>query len=163
MDVESIISSFTHPVIPPIRGMPGYPEIKRVHIMLNANASSIFSPLGNGTSGLLALTISLPQYFAVTGANWMPPANPGMVPLIPINADGAAIKIISDNHRDMLSQWKTYTTTDKALRQQLIGAIESLWLSGLTNRLTGYGNIPTKQILSFLYCNYGRITEADLV
>ena len=93
----------------------------------------------------------------------MPPANPGMVPLIPINADGAAIKIISDNHRNMLNQWKMCTSTDKALRQQLIGAIEHMWLSGLTNRLTGYGNVTTKQILSFLYRNYGRITEVDLV
>jgi hypothetical protein len=50
-----IIDGFPHPTIPPILGIPTYATIVDIHLKLNTNAASVYSSLGDGTHGLLAL------------------------------------------------------------------------------------------------------------
>jgi hypothetical protein len=56
--VDTIVDGFPHSTIPPVIGMPTFATIAKVNLKLNANAASVQSNLGDGTLGLLALTIS---------------------------------------------------------------------------------------------------------
>ena len=55
-----------------------------------------------------------------------------------------------------------YIATDKALKSQIIQALDDLYLKALTHRITGYANVSTRGILEHLYAAYGKMTPQDL-
>jgi hypothetical protein len=59
--------------------------------------------------------------------------------------------------------WKEYLSTDKALKQQLLAAIDDIYYRSLRNRITGYANVTTLTILRHLYDTYGNISPTDLI
>jgi hypothetical protein len=58
--------------------------------------------------------------------------------------------------------WSKYLATDKALKQQLLLAIDKMYYKTLRNQITGYATTTTLQILTHLYTAYGNITPANL-
>jgi len=55
-----------------------------------------------------------------------------------------------------------YIRTDKALKSQIILAVEDLYIKALKHRITGYANITTRAMLEHLYNSYGKMTPQDL-
>lgn len=161
-DVESIVDGFPHNTISPVIGMPTYATISEVNLRLNANAASVQSDHGDGTLGLLALTVTPAVYSTLTDTPFELPINPGPNPGIPANATGAQIEANTRAHKENLRIWREYIATDKALKQQLLAAIQEMYYKTLRHRITDYATISTKQILTHLYATYGNITPADL-
>jgi hypothetical protein len=62
MTTDKIVDGFPHPTICPVNRIPTYTTISEVNLRINANVASVQSNLGNGTLGLLALTISPTLY-----------------------------------------------------------------------------------------------------
>ena len=47
---------------------------------------------------------------------------------------------------------------DKALKAKIIQAVDDIYLKSLKNRITGYANISTRDMLDHLYAAYSKIT-----
>ena len=160
---DSIAEEFPHPSIPPILGVPTYTTIAELHLQLNANAASVYSSLGDGAHGLLPLTISLEVYNTLSAVPFVPPVNPGAQPDIPAGATGSQIAAITREHNENHCIWREYLVTNKALKQQLLAAVNATYYRTLRNRITGFATITTRQLLEHLYRTYGNITPADLI
>ena len=55
-----------------------------------------------------------------------------------------------------------YDATDKALKQLLIGAVDGIFISAVSDAHVAYANVTTLELLTHLYTTYGSITDADL-
>jgi hypothetical protein len=162
-DHDVIIDGFPHPTIPPILGIPTYTTIAEIHLKLNANAASVYSSLGDGAHGLLALTVSVAVYNTLSATAFVEPANPGPQPIIAAGATGPQIAAQTRAHTENHRLWKEYLATDKALKQQILAAIHETYYRTLRNRITGFATISTRQLIEHLYRTYGNITPADLI
>jgi hypothetical protein len=90
------------------------------------------------------------------------PLNPGPAATIPDALTGAQIANIRQDHDEMKALFVEYYATDKALKQQIIGAVDKLYLRTLNHRITGFANVTTRQMLVHLYTTFGRLTPADV-
>ena len=161
--VDDIRSGFPHPTIPPIDGEPTYQSIKKLHDLLKSNAASVPTNLGGGLHGHLGLTLAPILYVAVTGVNFNRPAHPGAGPVMP-NQNPTQAQILAAT-RQYNTDMKTFLEcerTDQALKQQLLGAVDPIYVESLRNMYTGYTAVPVLTILTHLYDNYGQITAMDL-
>jgi hypothetical protein len=62
---------------------------------------------------------------------FVPPANPGNIHVIAPNATTAQISTITRAHNTRITNFKEYLATNKALKQQVIGAINNMYLRRL--------------------------------
>ena len=161
--IDSIIDGFPHPTIPIIQGIPTYETLTELNIKLNANAASVYSDGGDGRNGLLILTVSATTYATVSQTPFVIPVNPGPAPIIPRGS--LEIEITEHNrHFNRRTQiWKEYQSTDKALKQMIIGAVDQMYLRTLRHRMTGFANVTTRQLLQHVYTTYGTISDTALL
>jgi hypothetical protein len=88
--------------------------------------------------------------------------NPGPATTFPDALTGAQIANIRQDQDELNALFVEYYATDKALKQQIIGAVDKLYLRTLNHRITGFANVTTQQILVHIYTTYGRLTPADV-
>jgi hypothetical protein len=157
-----VVEGFPFPTINPILGKPNYESITALHQQLNANAASVPSHLGNGALGLLYLTVSLAVYANLSAAPFVPPTNPGPRPIILDDAQGPHIANIRTKSVEATELCKQYITTDKALKQLLVGAVDEMIIRRLQTNYLGYLNVSAQQILDHMYAQHDRISSADL-
>ena len=129
---------------------------------MSTNAASIVSHLGNGLLGLLWLTVSDQVYNTLSALPFVPPPNPGPVPIIPANATGVIVTALTDTHNREAKLFHEFNNTDKALKQLLLGAVDDMFTRALKNRYIGYANVTTKALLAHLFTTYGTINGGDL-
>ena len=144
-------------------GEPTYKDIAKINLQLNVNAATVYSSRGNGRLGLLALTVTSEVYTLHSDQPFEPPANPGPTPEYPDNPMQHQIQLATQAHATSLKAWEEYKATDKALKQQLLSAISEQFYKALRNRIVGYTNITTLQILTHLCTTCGKITANDLM
>jgi hypothetical protein len=125
--VKKLVKSFPHPHIPAIEGPPNYETITEVTRLLNANAASIYSELGGGNYGHLALNISAASYATLSPIPFIAPANPGTTPVIPPLATATIIGQTVREHDESLRLWSQYHNVNAALKQQLISSISNIY------------------------------------
>jgi hypothetical protein len=162
--VESFIEGFPYSIIPPIEGLPTYESITDVTRLLNTNDASIHSELGDGQLGHLALTLSPAVYATLSAIPFVAPPNPGPVPvLVPSVGTTAQIQGIIRDHKELVRLWREYNHVDGALKkQQLIRAVDQLYIRTLQHRHTGFANVTTRQQIQHLLNTYGNITPTKL-
>jgi hypothetical protein len=79
------------------------------------------------------------------------------------NVTAAQISASTHTHNTRISNFKEYLATNKAMKQQVIGAINNMYLRTLRHCVTGFTNVTTgRQMLDHLYSSYGRPSLADL-
>ena len=159
---DRIIEGFPHPTITPIVGQPCFETITPLKLSLSTNATSVNSHLGNGALGLLWLTVSDAVYNTLSLIPFVAPLNPGPLAIIPVGSTQFQITSITETHRREAAIFKEFDNTDKALKQQLLGAVDDMFTRALKNRYIGYANVTTKQLLAHLFTSYGNITSGDL-
>ena len=93
---------------------------------------------------------------------FVPPANPGPIPVIPTTSTQFQISAITDGHKREARVCHEFNNTDKALKQQLLGAVDDIFTRALKNRYIGYVNVTTKELLNHLFTTYGKITGNNL-
>ena len=89
--IDSLIESFPYPTIPPIQGRPTHQSLQALTKLLYENAASVPSDNGGGNHGHLGVPMPQPTFNIVAGNPWVPPLNPGAVPVIPAGATQAMI------------------------------------------------------------------------
>jgi hypothetical protein len=159
---HAIVVGFSHPTIPSIVGIPTYNALKDLQLSLNANAASVRSNLGNGLLGLLALTVSPKVHDTLADKPFVVPINPGPTATFPGALTGAQIANIRQYHDELKALFIEYYATNKALKQQIIGAVNKLYLHTLNHHITGFANVTTRHMLVHLYTTHGRLTPADV-
>ena len=101
-------------------------------------------------------------YNNLSDTPFIEPANPGQVPIVPpgTNSSGAShIRRLFDEDPRVFRQ---YHNTNNALKSQLIASVDEMYIKALRNRITGYAQTTTKQLLQHLFDTYGRLTPQDL-
>ena len=152
---------FEQKLITRIHGEPSYDTIKRLHNELKANAGRVPSNLGGGMHGHLALVISPTQYAMISNTPFVRPAHPGPF-FYPPGTSDLNIRLLRDNHAEATRVFREVVGVDNALRAQIVEAVEPQFLTALRNRQTNAINLPTYQILQFLYDEYERVTPQML-
>jgi hypothetical protein len=142
--LSKIVDGFPHPTISSIVGIPTYDARKDLQLSLNADAAFVRSNLGNDLLGLLALTVSPKVHDTLAGEPFVMLINPGPTATFPGDAlTSAQIANIRQDHNKLKALFVEYYATDKALKQQIIGAVDKLYLRTLNHRLTGFANVTT--------------------
>ena len=162
--MEKITERFPHPTLTKIVGMPTFENLQHLRSQLSANAASIDSTLGNGQLGLLGLTITAAKYLLLSnGEAWTLPDKPDINPTIDI-VNSTAIQISETNrqHKILQDQWKEVNACDKALKKQLVEAVDNLYLRGLADDTLGYAQVTTLEMITNLVDKYTTITPAIL-
>jgi hypothetical protein len=144
--MDKLIANSPHLHVPPIIGQPTYATLAQLHIQLNATAALVHSNLGNGLLSLLQLTVSNAVYNTLSATPFIHPAvNPDITVIIPSSSIGAVIAKANPAHDATTALFKQYDLTDKALKQQIVGAIQVRLLNHL---YATYANIITYELLT---------------
>ena len=96
--------------------------------MLNTNTASVHSNRGNGQLGLIFLTLSGVVYAILSSTPFVPLVNPEQYPDMALGITGPQIAEIRRKHKEALNEFTIYNNTDKALKSQLIEAVEETYL-----------------------------------
>ena len=139
--IEQYIESFPHSTFPKQEGESSYEKIQATHKLAAANASSVETTRGGGQHGYLAIVLEPATYTTLTGATFMPPTNPGPVPIIAGNTRTAQVAAQENAHKEHLREYREYVKVSKAILQQTTSAFEDKYLKHLCHRLTGYNNV----------------------
>ena len=160
--VEKIKDAFPYSTIEPIVGQPGYETIKSTHLKLNANAASVISHLGNGRLGLLYLTVQQAVFNTLSAVVFPPPTNPGSTVTYLVGATHHIICAADVAYAAATRLFQKYDATYRALKQQLLGAVNDMFVRALLDPHVGYENVTTLQLLKHLYATYAQITDCNL-
>ena len=159
---DNIVESFPYLTITPIIGQPRYDTIAEGHLQLNDNAASVQSHLGDGTLGLLYLTVAPAVFNTLSLVPFVPPDNLGPDPVVSPGSTGPQITEIRLQFSNATRLHNQYDSTDLALKQLLIGAVNNIFVRSLRNKHIGYTNVTTLQLLTHLYIVYAKISAVDL-
>ena len=74
---SGVVGAFPNPTVDPITGLLIYETINSIHLMLNKNATSVNSKLGDGRNILLTLIVSIAVYKKLSTVVFVTTTNPG--------------------------------------------------------------------------------------
>jgi hypothetical protein len=159
---DPVNEGFPHPIVEQIIGTLMYETIAALNLQVSANAASVQSNLGDGRLGHLTITISPAVYNTHSNTLFVVPVNPGTTPVISANANAQETNIIVRRHAANVRIFLEYRAKDNAIKQQIIGSVDGMYLRTLRSRITGFANVSTWQMLDHLNTTYSRLTPADL-
>lgn len=67
-----------------------------------------------------------------------------------------------NQHETFWEEWQEYLATDIALKNQLVNAIDDLYLENLCSCVTGHTSFTTLTMLCHLHNLYAQLTPAEL-
>ena len=152
---------FEFPNLTKIHGEPNFDSIKKIHNQIKANCQSVQSNLSGGTFGHLDLVLNVQQYKLLFNAPFIRPAHPGVL-VIPPGTTQHRSALMRDQHAESLLVFNKVHNLEKALRQQIITAVESTYLAVLRNFQTNSINLSIDAIFQHLYDTYGNISPKSL-
>ena len=145
-----------------IVGEPTYQTLKELKDQLKANAASIPTTLGGGNHGYLSLILSPAAYATISPTAFVEPAYPGQHPAIPAGTNAANTSAIIRRHTEDTRQWREFKNVSTALKNQLLSAVDDIYVRALRDRHVGYMNQSIRNLLTHLFNNYGNITQLEL-
>ena len=149
-DIDYRGSFFEYPILTKIQDEPSYETIKTIHDEIKTNAQSVHCNLGGGQHGHLGLTLDTTTYALVSNVAYYRPYHPGTY--APINGGTTAqTSAGKDLHTEQIRLFREVKGIEKALRQQIVTAINPQYLSSLQNRQTNSINATIPEILQHLY------------
>eukprot|EP00957_Ditylum_brightwellii_P078245 5949309-Ditylum_brightwellii.AAC.1 len=130
--LEEILNDFPHPTVPKVTGESAYESIHCIHKILQENAASVHSNLGEGMHGHLALILTPVHYQQVAGHIFTQPTHPGPNPPNPraflLQHD---IQAQRDEYYSRLHHFQVYKNTDKAIVKQICAAFDERFYKAL--------------------------------
>jgi hypothetical protein len=92
---------------------------------------------------------------------WVTPNSPGRAPA---TTDGTSAQLSAARHvwEEDVQTYRTCTSVQQALKKQIIGVFEPMYLEILNDNIVGYANISARDMLDHLFETYGNITAVDL-
>ena len=152
---------FEHATLTKIHGEPTYDTLQRLHNELKSNATAVPTTLGGGAHGHLGLVVSPARYALVSNVPYVRPPPPGML-ILPPNVTDQVAMIHRDNHAEHVRVFREVTAVEKALLQQIVAAVEHVYLQPLRNRESQSISIPIYDVIEFLFRVYGKISSRQI-
>ena len=118
--------------------------------------------LGGGNHGYLSLILSPAAYDTISPTAFIEPAYPGQHPAIPAGTNAATTSAIIRRHTEDTRQWREFKNVSTALKNQLLSAVEDIYVRALRDRHVGYMNQSIRNLLTHLFENYGNISQLEL-
>jgi hypothetical protein len=152
--------SWPHPVLTRIHEPGQKPTRERVlqnAEECHANAASVTqSTLGAAGTGLLGITATAAEYYAIAGVAWNEPAAPGLPA-----AGGTQFEIAERQrtHSEELAQWRLFLAVKTAIRNQLLASADDVYWTSLKQPLVGYGQRGPRDFLTLMAAKYAQFTE----
>jgi hypothetical protein len=164
---EDVLARFPHQFLPTVQVEPDYQTIHATIKFLQANSRAIDTHLGRGTLGHFGLIISDSAYSNIAPIKaeeptlWETPNVPGRAPA---TMDGTVAQLSAARHvwEEDVQTNRTCTSVQQALKKQIIGIFEPMYLEILNDNMVGYANISARDMLEHLFETYGNITAVDL-
>ena len=164
LSIDDITSGFTTNPLPPIIGEPTYESLRAMVKRLYGNAVTVKTPNGGGAHGHLGMLMSPQLYSTISATSWVEPVDPGISPAFTAGRfyDEATKEAIRNDFKERKRLYHNYLNMDMALKNQVIKAIEEVYLDEINDTYTGFINLTTREILEWLLIRYSKITAADL-
>jgi hypothetical protein len=161
--VKKILAFFPEQTIPTIVGEPTYDSVSELAAAIKSNAATVPSAQGGGQLGHLILTMTPQGCLALSGnVPFQVTGNPGPFYIPVPNLTGPQILAEEKVFNAALAEYNLYHNTNRALKQQIISAIDPIYIRELKHRIAGFTNVTTATILAYLYRTYGNITAHEL-
>ena len=109
----------------------------------------------------MCLALSPTNYATLLTTRVFPPLNLGATPVIPAGATGPEAASIRYAYGAATLAFNTFSNVNRALRQQLICAVEDTFLRVLHNPHHGYSGSSTMDLLTHPYETYADILNAN--
>ena len=160
LSVDEITAKFPTKNIPELHGEPTYDSITNIKTELYSNAAVIPTTLGGRQHGHIGLIMEAPLYATLSNTPFIVPQDPGPLPVFNPNIRYTAAErdTVVREHKENRRLFDTITNVDLALRNQVIAAVDPVYLSEKRNRYTGFHQVSTKDLLEHLMQRYGKIT-----
>jgi hypothetical protein len=153
----------THTELTPVIGRPNHVSIMKLRQQLFANAMA--NPCLRGlTLGYLGIIMPDDEYNAKQVSKGHPPV-PFTIPTLPelaINDDDTEVSHTEDQLAQYNQDTADYIVIETALKNQLIAAINELYITELVADDVGYGDYSAKQILAYIVKKYDKIQYKDI-
>jgi len=163
-DTNDIRKAMPYPTLTPFREgeMPTAWDYLKLQKELIANAASIPSTWANNAWGHLGVLLYDAQLQGITGG--VAAYNDPNLPAVPIFAGAAAVVATQrEQHQRDMEVYHLHMKVANALKAQIIEAVPDALLAAEKDPITGYGQVPVRDLLTHLQTMYGDITDDDLV
>ena len=148
-------------ILPKIVGEPTRKSLIDIHWLISGNLVSTVSKLGGGRNGHLALTMNTEDYLYQTAHMFVPPHNPGDLPL---QLMGTAQDQALGTERFQQNQalfWRC-NAVDGGIKKKIIVAVQQVFLSPIMGQLIGFGQVTSLHMLQNIFRSYGAIDKINL-
>ena len=148
---------FQHADLTPIRGEPKNDTLQVLINECMANSQTVHSNLGGGANGHLGLVLMPAKYAVVApGTPYVRPVFPGPLVIPPATTNQQA-QMLREQHQEELRLFHETEALHNTLVQQLVKAIEPMYLKSLRNPVTQAFMVPFNEILQHLMQVYGNL------
>lgn len=153
---------FQHADLTPVRGEPKNDTVKILINECSANAQTVHSNLGGGAHGHLGLVLMPLKYDTIaTGTPYTRPTYPGAL-VIPPGTTNVQAQMMREQHQQDLHAFHETEAVHNALVQQVVKAVEPMYLKALRNPVTQAFILPLNEILHHLMTVYGKLNPKML-
>jgi hypothetical protein len=159
---DEITAGFPHNILPQVTGEPTFEDLKIIHRYLNTNAMGVSLYEGRIRHGHLGLIMMNDEYFALATDAFTTTENPGATPAHPDNATSARIAEANRAHMEAIRVYWTYNNVDQAFKKLIIDTFEDQLLNALSNKVVGYTNRTSLDLLTHLITYYVVIAPTEL-
>jgi hypothetical protein len=102
------------------------------------------------------------EYFAVTTDVFLPPENPGPAATIVTGMTGVHVAEMGRLHTAVARIYRMYNNVDHAFKKMIIDAFEDQYLNALSDKIVGYANCTSLQLLTHHLTYYAMIAPPEL-
>ena len=152
---------FETATLPVHSGEPDFHIIQQWHNLLKANAMKVHTSLFGGQHGYLALLLSPTAYALISPAAINRPTHPGAL-IIPVHTTQHIARTMTEAHKENLRIFRECTGVEAALIQQLVEAIDSIYLEAIRDATTNTIGLTIYEVIRYLYDTYGDISPETL-
>jgi hypothetical protein len=159
---DKLIAGFPHSSLPKVTGEPTFEDLMVIRRLLNTDAMSISSYKGRGRHGHLGIIMTNEEYFAIAVNVFPVPINPGPSAAVVMGMMAAVIAEMTRIHREATQVYRTYHNVDQAIKNLIIESFDDGYLNALSDKILGYANCTSLQLLTHLLTYYAMIAPTEL-
>ena len=165
LTADQILSVFPHPTLTTIVGEPTLESITLQQNEHNGNLASITSNLGDGSTGLLIISMKPSTFLTIHPGAFVKPTNPGAAPdPVEIAAANSATKIadIYRAHKLSADVYSEFIDAERISVKLALDSMDEIYYKALKHEHTGYARVSLRALLDHLVTTYAAIDQFDL-
>jgi hypothetical protein len=123
---------------------------------------SVASYEGGGRHGHLGIIMTNEEYFAIAVDVFPVPNNPGFLAAVVAGMTASVIAETTRLHREATQVYRNYHNVYQAIKKLIIESFDNAFLNALSDKIVGYANCTSLQILTHLLTYYAMIAPTEL-